>query len=69
MQPVHMSPAEAVQAFHDTGAKHFIPMHYGTLDLSDEPAGLPLRLLGKIQDQGKINGRLVLPKIGETLWV
>lgn len=69
MQPVHMSPAEAVQAFHDTGAKHFIPMHYGTLDLSDEPAGLPLRLLGEIQEQGKINGRLVLPKIGETLWV
>jgi L-ascorbate metabolism protein UlaG (beta-lactamase superfamily) len=69
MQPVHMSPAEAVQAFHDSGAKHLIPMHYGTLDLSDEPAGLPLRLLGEIHEQGKINGHLLLPKIGETMWV
>jgi L-ascorbate metabolism protein UlaG (beta-lactamase superfamily) len=66
---VHMSPAEAVQAFHDCGAKHLIPMHYGTLDLSDEPAGLPIRLLKESHSEGKINGKLILPGIGETLWV
>jgi L-ascorbate metabolism protein UlaG (beta-lactamase superfamily) len=69
MQPVHMSPTEAIQAFHDSGAKHMIPMHHGTLDLSDEPAGLPMRLISQSHAEGKINGQLILPKIGETLWV
>ena len=33
----HMNPAESVQAFLDLGAQHFVGMHWGTFDLTDEP--------------------------------
>lgn len=48
MKSNHMSPADAWQAFHDLGAAKFVPMHYGTFDLSDEPIGEPERLLREI---------------------
>jgi L-ascorbate metabolism protein UlaG (beta-lactamase superfamily) len=67
MSPSHTSPQEAVQAFHDLGAKTFIPMHYGTFDLSDEPMGEPVRLLHTMEQQGLIDGQLHLLEIGETL--
>jgi L-ascorbate metabolism protein UlaG (beta-lactamase superfamily) len=69
MEPVHMSPEKAVTAFNETGAKKMIPMHFGTLNLSDEPAGLPIRLLNELEAKGEIKGQLCLPKIGETLWL
>ncbi len=34
----HMSPEDSVQAFLDLGARHFLGMHWGTFDLTDEPA-------------------------------
>jgi L-ascorbate metabolism protein UlaG (beta-lactamase superfamily) len=36
MQPVHMSPDEAVQAHAALGAALSVPMHYGTFDLGDD---------------------------------
>lgn len=45
MHNVHMGPTEAIQAGKDLKAKHIIPMHYGTFDLSDEPLGKPLAVL------------------------
>lgn len=45
MRNVHMSPHEALQAARDLHAKHIIPMHYGTFDLSDEPLGKPIAVL------------------------
>ena len=45
MKPSHTSPEEAIQAFHDLNAKYFIPMHYGTYDISDEPMSEPMRLV------------------------
>ena len=45
MKWAHTNPEEAVQAFLDLNGKCFIPMHYGTYDLSDEPLGEPLRRL------------------------
>ncbi len=38
MQSQHMDPKESIQAFHDLGAAHFVGMHWGTFDLSDEAA-------------------------------
>lgn len=45
MQPVHMDPAEAVQARADLGARHAIGMHFGTFQLTDEAMEAPLRAL------------------------
>lgn len=42
---VHMTPEEALRAFKVLGAKHFIPMHYGSFPLSMEPMDEPLHRL------------------------
>jgi L-ascorbate metabolism protein UlaG (beta-lactamase superfamily) len=63
----HQDPAHAVQAFHDTGAKVLVPMHYGTFNLSGEPRGEPSRLLQAARDTGQLRGELCLPAVGESL--
>lgn len=65
MEWAHISPEEAVQAFHELGGKTFIPMHYGTFDLSDEPASEPKRLLEAMKSSDILRGELALLKVGE----
>jgi L-ascorbate metabolism protein UlaG (beta-lactamase superfamily) len=60
MQDVHTSPQEAVQVIHDLSAKHFIPMHYGTYDLADEPMGEPVRILSSLDQARNIEAHLCL---------
>jgi L-ascorbate metabolism protein UlaG (beta-lactamase superfamily) len=36
MSKQHVTPEEAVQAYLDSGGKHFIPMHYGAFFLADD---------------------------------
>lgn len=67
MEHAHVNPVEALQAFHDLGAKTFIPMHYGTYDLSDEPLGEPLRWMQNLRDEGKIKGTFRGLKVGEVM--
>ncbi|GEO06287.1 membrane protein [Adhaeribacter aerolatus] len=67
MEKSHLNPGEAVQAFNDLGGRFFIPMHFGTFDLSDEPAGEPIRLMQQYAAAGKMNGQLLQPAIGEAL--
>lgn len=64
---IHMSPREAVLAFHDLNGKVFIPMHYGTFNLADEPFGEPIRLIKEINERGNLNGILKIPDIGEVV--
>jgi len=45
MRPAHTGPSDAIKAFHDLKAKQWIPMHYGTFDLSDEPIFYPEQIL------------------------
>ena len=47
MSQSHTTPQEAWQIFNDLKGKTFIPMHYGTYDISDEPLGEPIKLLEK----------------------
>lgn len=63
----HVSPTNAVKAFHDMHGRVMIPMHYGTFDLSDEPIGDPLRVLRKLEKQSLINGDLKALRVGEVL--
>ena len=48
MRYQHMDPAEAWQAFLELGARFFLPMHWGTFDLTDEPVDLPPRELEQV---------------------
>ncbi|MCL1887060.1 MAG: MBL fold metallo-hydrolase [Betaproteobacteria bacterium] len=45
MKPQHINPDEAVDAIQALGAKHLVPMHWGTFKLSDEPLNEPPLLL------------------------
>jgi L-ascorbate metabolism protein UlaG (beta-lactamase superfamily) len=69
MQRAHMSPTEAVEAANILKPEHFIPMHYGTYDLSDEPMGEPLRELKRLQIDGTYKGAVNVLKIGEELMI
>jgi L-ascorbate metabolism protein UlaG (beta-lactamase superfamily) len=42
---VHASPEDALRGFVDMGARHMIPMHYGTFKLSQEPVDEPVQRL------------------------
>jgi L-ascorbate metabolism protein UlaG (beta-lactamase superfamily) len=42
---VHTSPEDALRAFTDLGARHMIPMHFGTFKLSQEPVDEPVKRL------------------------
>lgn len=65
MEKGHMSPAESVNAANILKPTHFIPMHYGTYDLSDEPIGEPLRKLESLKKEGAYKGIIDVLKIGE----
>ena len=45
MQPVHMNPAEAVQAHLDLEASESVGMHFGTFQMTTEGIDEPLRAL------------------------
>lgn len=62
MHPSHMSPEDSWKSFQALKAKTMLPMHFGTFDLSDEPASEPLKRLQSVADAE----RLILPSIGET---
>jgi L-ascorbate metabolism protein UlaG (beta-lactamase superfamily) len=66
MAKSHLNPHEAVKAFNYLRGGTFIPMHYGTYDLSDEPPGEPVRLLQQIAAGGMLKG-LKVPAIGEPV--
>ncbi|ADV83927.1 MBL fold metallo-hydrolase [Terriglobus saanensis] len=64
---VHTSPEEALQAFQDLGsAATFIPMHFGTFPLGQEPMEEPpLRLLAAARKAG-IEDQIVVLQEGDT---
>lgn len=51
MQAVHMDPEEAVTAHHALAARRSIGMHFGTVQLTDEPVDEPeARLAARVAD-------------------
>lgn len=67
MKPNHNSPADALKAFQDSGAKYLVPMHYGTFDLSDEPPSEPLRLLKEKAAEMNLSDKIKMLNINENL--
>jgi len=66
MKGSHVSPHEAVDAFRDLKGRVFVPMHYGTFTLSDEPPGEPLRILRHLESRDRIGGELRILDAGEV---
>ncbi len=67
MAKSHVNPHEAAKAANVLRAGHLVPMHYGTFNLSDEPASEPLRQLTEIAAGGLLRGALHAPAVGEAL--
>ncbi|MBD2715561.1 MBL fold metallo-hydrolase [Microvirga sp. STR05] len=67
MQLSHVNPHEAAKAANLLRAGHVVPMHYGTFDLSDEPASEPLRELQQVAHGSMLRGELHAPAVGEVL--
>ncbi|MCA9118031.1 MAG: hypothetical protein KDA79_23325, partial [Planctomycetaceae bacterium] len=75
----HLNPEQAGAAFLALGAKHLLPMHWGTFQLTDEPLREPaqrLRAWRKSQTETIAEGqapappgqpRLHIPSIGQTV--
>ena len=67
MSASHTGPKDAVKAAHEMNAKRFIPMHYGTFDLSDEPLGDPYRELLKLRKEPNNQSLIELAGVGEVI--
>ena len=67
MHKQHVTPEEAVQAYEELGAKHFIPMHYDAYHLADDtPQEALERLLRRWDDGYAGRERLHVLRRGET---
>jgi L-ascorbate metabolism protein UlaG (beta-lactamase superfamily) len=66
MAPVHMNPAEAVQAHLDLGAKRSIGMHFGTFQLTDEAMEAPVKGLEVSAAEHNLGGAFGTLGFGET---
>ncbi|HEX8326739.1 MAG TPA: MBL fold metallo-hydrolase [Hymenobacter sp.] len=67
MNKSHVNPHEAAKAANVLRAGHVVPMHYGTFDLSDEPASEPLRQLTEVAAGGMLRGELHAPAVGQVM--
>jgi L-ascorbate metabolism protein UlaG (beta-lactamase superfamily) len=67
MQPQHMDPDEAGQAYLDLRAKKLVAMHWGTFQLTDEALAEPPQRLRRFWSAHQLAGeRLWLLDIGES---
>jgi L-ascorbate metabolism protein UlaG (beta-lactamase superfamily) len=66
MSQSHISPTDAIKAFNEMEGDYFIPMHFGTFDLSDEPLMEPLDIL--LANEHSIQGTLINPVLGQNFF-
>ena len=67
MKASHTTPEEALAAFADVRGRIFVPIHWGTFDLADEPVGdPPRRLVSEARRLQLGEDRVWLLKHGET---
>jgi L-ascorbate metabolism protein UlaG (beta-lactamase superfamily) len=67
MRPVHMNPAEAVQAHADIAPRVSIGMHFGTFQLTDEAIDEPLLALDRaLEERGIPDEEFTVLDFGES---
>jgi L-ascorbate metabolism protein UlaG (beta-lactamase superfamily) len=69
MEHYHLNPEQAGAAYLELGARHFIPMHWGTFQLTDEPICEPVdRMQSWWRREGPANPRrLHLLDVGASI--
>ena len=70
MRKSHLDAQQAVQAFIDLKAQHFIPMHWGTFPFGLDTFAGPLERLHSAWDAQQLlqqNKMLSIPKVGQQL--
>ena len=68
MQPVHIDPAEAIEACLDLSAERMLAIHWGTFDLADEALHEPPRELERmIESRGLDPSRFAVLPVGGSL--
>jgi L-ascorbate metabolism protein UlaG (beta-lactamase superfamily) len=63
--PMHIHLHKKPYASNDLQAKIFI-MHYGTYDLSDEPASEPIKIIQNQKQEKRLEARLEILDVGEV---
>lgn len=67
MRRTHVSPQQAVDAFADLKATHFIPMHWGTFALGSDHFDMPLEHLKMAwHEKNSIDTQLHIVKVGQS---
>ncbi len=67
MEPQHMNPEDAGEAFLRLRARNLIAMHWGTFKLTDEPLGEPPdRIRAFFRERNLDDARLWILDVGET---
>ena len=66
MRAVHCTPEEAVQIGQDIGARELCGMHWGTINLTDEPAFEPPERFKAAAEKAGFGDRAWVMAIGET---
>ncbi len=69
MRKSHMDAQEAVQAFIDLKAHHFIPMHWGTFQFGLDTFHGPIERLKTEWDHHQLHDRkkLTISKVGQRI--
>lgn len=57
MEHQHMNPEEAARVFEDVGAAHAVAIHWGTVQLTDEPRDEPVERLAKAAERMSLPAR------------
>ncbi len=69
MEYNHMNPEQAGRAFQELGARHLVPMHWGTFKLTDEPLREPAERMRQWWSEHAPDGgrELHLVPVGRTI--
>jgi L-ascorbate metabolism protein UlaG (beta-lactamase superfamily) len=68
MEHYHLNPEQAGKAFLAVGARHLVPMHWGTFRLTDEPLAEPAQRMRTWWDAHRPEDRrLRCMAVGETI--
>ncbi|GHU03711.1 hypothetical protein FACS1894158_02640 [Betaproteobacteria bacterium] len=62
----HMFPEEVIRAYHDIGARAFVPVHWGVFDLARHPWDESIRMIADLATRAG-DVKLLTPLMGEKL--